>query len=305
MNLSFIVKGTGKRTKKFTARVHAMAERLGATSCKVYQTSRAGHAIELARASVEDGDTHIVAVGGDGTVHEVLNGMMSATHRPLPYLGVLSYGTANDFVRTAGLTNGLPQLERLIESDSYQRIDAGLINFHDAEGNPESRYFLNIADLGLGAAVLKKVKSLPEAVPASLSFYSSIMATLMHYRNTPVSFKTREKHWTGKAKMLAVANGRCFGNGTWIAPEAQLDDGNLQVVCIGDVSLRDYLKHLPSLSKGKVIDDPRIVYDKSDYVEVDAMEGKLALEADGEFLGYAPARFEVVPGAVRLLCELQ
>lgn len=304
MDLAFIIKGTAVRKGKLSRSIDRMASRLGANSCKVYRTNRPHHAPELARAAVEDGDTHIIAIGGDGTAHEVLNGMMAATQRPLPFFGILSNGQANDFVRTAELTGGLKQLERLLETESYKRIDAGKVYYSNSAGQPESRWFLNIADLGLGASVVQKVKKLPGRVPASLAYYPSIMATLLHYRNVPVSYKTTESDWTGKTKMLAIANGCCFGNGTWIAPQAELDDGKFHLVCIGDVSLRDYLQHLPQLNNATVIDDPRIRYVATDVVEVDAIPGTLPLEADGEFLGYAPARFEVVPGALRLLCEL-
>lgn len=269
----------------------------------ILPTQYAGHAIELAAEACKTNCSHVVAVGGDGTAHEVLNGIMTVPTRNRPNFGVLPFGSANDFVRSAGLTGGLAQLETLLKQGSTAQVDVGQVYFHDAEGNEQMRYFLNIADLGLGASVMQKIARLPRFVPASIAYHGSIVATLFDYRNIPLAYQTAETQWSGKAKMLAVANAQCFGNGTWIAPHAHINSGKLALVCIGDVSLGDYVRHLPSLQKARKISDSRVEYLHAHRVTVEAESGKLPLEADGEFLGFAPATFEIIPGAVSLICD--
>ena len=142
MKIAFIIKGLIKNKFRLTEEIMDPFP-----AAEIFETKQAFHAVELAKNAVENNFTHIIAVGGDGTLSEVVNGMALSGKENLPVLGLLSYGTANDFSKTTKLYGSISQLKNLIENNSTRKIDIGNVKFTGKNQMPEERYFINIGDI--------------------------------------------------------------------------------------------------------------------------------------------------------------
>lgn len=292
--IGFILNGKGRRKKKFFKELEQVRENVRDIEFNVVETSESGHAQSLASEFANEGYSHLIAVGGDGTLHEALNGLMK-NFNPEIVLGNYPLGTANDFIKSINTPKSLTSLFQSVRSNDYQTIDIGRI-----QTNSEERFFINIADIGLGAEVVKRVNKSSKFLGADLTFSLAILRSLWSYKNLPVTCKASEWEYKGKVKSLVMANGRYFGSGLCIAPDASLNDGKFQITVFGDISVRDYIKHSQEAKKGLKISHQTVDYKMTNAIEITTAE-KCGIEADGEFVGYCPATFSVVPNKVRFL----
>jgi len=267
-----------------------------------YFTDYSGHATLLAEKAALQRDSLLIAVGGDGTINEVVNGMMRVDEeiRKTLALAILPIGTGNDFVKSTGLNHSMENLIQAIHLHKSVPIDLGSVSSHQ-DGKLQTRYFINIADAGLGGLVAKKFVGLVRWLPAHLAYHVSILRAFLGFRHAMVHVKGDNFEYSGKLLSLCAANGQWFGSGLGIAPHANIQDGNLAFVILGDVSLFDYLKYLPKVKKKEFITHPSLFYYKGKYCEIDILEGENLMELDGEFLGPAPARLQIHPKAISLI----
>jgi len=267
-----------------------------------FYTDYVGHAMQLAERAAREGFRFLVALGGDGTVNEVVNGIMALPPalRGEVRLAIVPVGSGNDFVRSSGLGHSLESLEVAIRTDRPVFMDVGSISHIEEVGKPV-RYFANIADAGIGGLVAGKMRSLLNWLPATLAYQVSILRSFLSFRHPRVRLNSDTFQYTGKLLSLCAANGQWFGSGLGIAPHADIQDGQLAFVVLGDVSLSDYLRHLPAVRKKSFISHPHIQYHKGQFCEIEILEGDCLLEADGEYLGKAPVRMGIHPGAISLL----
>lgn len=268
-------------------------------NAQFFLTKRKKHAIELARQATEEGCDYLVAVGGDGTLHEVINGVCqsSTPSDAYPIIGLLPYGSANDFARSAGLTKSIESLIELIHSHSFYEIDLGKIELHNGD---ETRYFVNVAGIGLGPEVVKSLADSSSWLGPGFNYFRHIIKGFINYAMKEVSCTSKTWQWKGKLLQLAVANGRFFGNGICIAPDAKLTDNQLQVAVFGKLTIWDYLRNIGKLKRCRKIDHPEVNYYLSKEVLI-ACQTSCGIEADGEYVGVAPATIRVVPKAIKLL----
>lgn len=262
-------------------------------------TLRKKHAIELAKQATENGCDYLVAVGGDGTLHEVINGMLQANIPAIEYpaIGLLPHGSANDFARTAGISKSIEKLFALIKSNTTQKIDIGKIIVKQTQ---ETRYFMNIAGVGLGAEVAKNLERSSSMLGPGFNYFKHIIKGFLGYVKKEVSCTSSTWQWKGKLLQMAVANGRYFGDGICIAPDARLTDGQFQVAIFGDLSIWDYLKNFVNLKKGVKINHPQVSYNDANEVLLKS-SATCGIEADGEYVGLAPATINVLPKAICFL----
>ncbi len=268
-------------------------------SVQFISTLRKKHAIELAKQATENGCDYMVAVGGDGTLHEVINGMLQANITPneYPVIGLLPYGSANDFARTAGISNSIEALITLIRSNTTQKLDLGKIILQQPQ---ETRYFINIAGVGLGAEVAQNLEQSSSVLGPGFNYYKHIIKGFLSYVKKEVSCTSGTWQWKGKLLQMAVANGRYFGNAICIAPDAKLTDGQFQLAIFGDLSIWDYLKNFGNLRKGVRINLPQVSYHTANEVLLESNDA-CGIEADGEYVGLAPATISVLPKAIFFL----
>lgn len=295
MQIGLILHGRTDRKNSFNKLLQRYADIISGEPLRVIPTRYPAEAIEIARQLANEGYTHIIAVGGDGSFNEIINGIMLSNNRAC-VASLLPYGTANDWSRTWPCSGTLPDLFRRIHSGQTKYVDIGYLEFE----TQRSKYFVNIADTGLGAQVVREVNQSAKWPGPELTYFLSILKIFRTYRNKYVHCSTPDWKWSGKCKSIIVANGRSFGNGLLIAPDADPTDGLLQLVIIGDVSLIDYLRYLPDLKKGRLIRHPQVIYKQVSSVCLSTDE-RDEIEADGESMGELPVKISLLPNALRLL----
>ncbi|MQY67491.1 MAG: YegS/Rv2252/BmrU family lipid kinase [Dehalococcoidia bacterium] len=278
--------------------INRLLERIGLTFDFNY-TEGVGHAIELAQAAASDGYRYLVAVGGDGTVNEVANGILLSRNAAATVLGVVSTGTGSDFARSAGLARDYTTACNNLTSSKRLTIDVGVVEYQ-RDGKRQERFFVNSAGVGFDAAVVKETERLPKFFGGTIPYVAGMLRTLVSYRNKNIVLKVGDEEERKRVLNVAVANGNYCGGGMRIAPDAELDDKLLDVVVFGDMSKFEILKEFPTIYKGTHINHPKVSVKKAANVSIESAKPMLVY-ADGELLGECPASFRVVPAALSLV----
>ncbi len=261
-------------------------------------TEGPGHATFLAREALDSGIRFLVAVGGDGTVHEVVNGMIDNDRAvdPEAVLGVVAAGTGSDFIKTFGI-RALPgaAVGHLDGPNSFP-IDIGKIVYTEG-GREVTRYFPNIAEVGLGAEVVARAAKLPRWLGPTVYLFA-FWLTMGRHKVAQVKVDLVDRTYEGPMNNMVVANGQFFGGGMKIAPKAAPTDGLLDVQ-IEHARKKDAIAMMPKVFKGAHLPHPDVKEAKRVRCSISS-ERPLLIEADGEVLGHTPARFEVLRDIIRL-----
>jgi diacylglycerol kinase (ATP) len=248
-----------------------------------------GHLAQRAREAV---DSLLVVIGGDGTVNEVVNGVAGADAE----IAVLPCGTGQDFGRTHDLPGGFDDAVRVALGGETRIIDLGRV---ECEGGP-SRFFANVGSAGMSGAVARRANTMSKALGGRTTFFYALTREFLAWQNTRVVVEFADgSRRAGPMHDVIVANGRYHGGGMKLAPDARQDDAVFDVVLIGDVTKLDFVTTAPKLYSGRYLSHPKVELLRSSTVRIDAGE-RLPLEVDGEPIGTTPARFEIVPAALRL-----
>jgi diacylglycerol kinase (ATP) len=266
-------------------------------------TARPHDAIALTREALREGFTRVVAVGGDGTLNEIVNGWFDPdTLRPInpdACLGLLPSGTGGDFRKTAGIPKHHAAACALLARGDVRSIDAGRIDYHGG-GAPAPRWYVNIADCGLGGDVVHRVNSSRKSAGGTATFLYHSLAALMRYGNRMVRVDVDGRVTEGPLQSVVVANGRYFGGGMHIAPHAALDDGLFDVITVTNHGRRRSLTGLSGLYRGTHIGRPGITFTRGRTVTVTPLEQRPVLfDVEGEQVGRAPATLTCLPGVLR------
>jgi len=278
--------------------ISKLLERIGLSFDFEY-TQGVGHAIELARAAASDGYRYLVAVGGDGTVNEVANGILYSTGATSTALGIVSTGTGSDFVRSVGIPRDYATACSTLTSSMRLSIDVGVVEYQ-SKGQTLKRFFVNAAGVGFDAAVVRETERLPKFFGGTIPYVAGMLRTLFSYKNKPVVVRVGDEVESYRVLNVVVANGGYLGGGMYIAPQAELGDSLLDVVIIGDMSKLELLKEFPSVYKGTHINHPKIRMKKATDISIESSEPMLVY-ADGELLGECPASFRVMPSALSIV----
>ncbi len=274
-------------------------------SYTLLRTERPWHAAELARHAAREGYSVVVAVGGDGTANEVLNGLMLARREGsgTPAMGVLCVGRGNDFAFGVGIPKPLEAGVAVLAADQRRRIDLGRV-----QGGlyPEGRFFGNGVGIGFDAVVgfealkLKRLSGFPSYIVAALK------TIFLYYRAPQVRIQADEIDLTLKALMVSIMNGRRMGGGFWMAPSARHDDACFDLCIAAEVSRPQILALIPRFLQGTQAHHPAIRMAQAQRVTVTALQGSLPAHADGETLctdgreltlDIVPAALDVVTAA--------
>lgn len=262
-------------------------------------TEYARHAEELAAALPDDASCVIVA-GGDGSVSEVVNGLMRRPQNLRPPVCILPSGSGNDAARMLRLRrSGHDVLERL----ARQRIvewDVMKATLTGTSGQPVVRYGLNVLSTGITAEVLNIYNRMMRGLPPDVGYAAAAVLAFTRYRAQPVDLESDGHGISASPLLVAIANCQWFGSGIGIAPQAQPDDGLLNVTTAERIGPLGFIGILPQLRKGTVMIDDRIRYTTARSVQIRS-KSPLGVEIDGEFSGFTPVRVEVIPKAVRII----
>jgi len=261
-------------------------------------TEGVGHAIELAREAANNGCQFLVAVGGDGTVHEVANGILLSNELNEASIGIISTGTGGDFIRSAGIDKDYIKACSSLTGVKRRLIDVGVVEYHK-DGQSRKRFFINTSGVGFDAAVTETSNRLPKFLGGTIPYVIGLLKSLAGYKNKTVTISIGDKTESKRILSVVVANGCYFGGGMRVAPLADIDDGLLDVISIGDMGKLELLKAFPTIYKGTHINHPKVEMEKTTRVEIESAE-KFLVHADGEFLGEGPASFRLIPSALSI-----
>jgi len=284
--------------RKVLPRLEA-ALRAGGMEFDVSRTRAADETQQLARAALDDGIRYLIAVGGDGTVHHVVNGMFEG-RVPVAedaVLGVCGTGTASDFVRNFGLDRDVDRVARHLLTPHTMLMDVGVAEYLDSDGTRAERLFINIAEAGYGADVVRRAERLPRSLGRFrylLAAWAAIPRVPRTQAEVTVDFTSR----TLPLVELVVANGQFFGGGMKVAPRAIVQDGRLNVLAFTGTRSQVFLL-TTQLYAGEHLPHPEIVEYQSSTCSVTTTT-PLLIEADGEVLGTTPARFSLLKRTLQL-----
>ncbi|HSQ18875.1 MAG TPA: diacylglycerol kinase family protein, partial [Blastocatellia bacterium] len=267
-------------------------------------TTGPGEATEITREALFCGITRIVAVGGDGTLGEVLNGYFDSGGCAISNaasIALLPSGTGSDFGRSLRFTSRSDALRRVIGSET-RFLDAARAEFHERDGVSVSRTFINVASFGLGGDVSNLVNQWRERLPGWIGgrarFAAAALAALRRYKNIAVSLRLDGRDIWIDSNLIVLANGRFAGSGMMLAPHAALDDGLFDVILTDGATRWDVLRELPRIQRGRHLNNPRVRELRAREVWIDS-EKPMAIDLDGEMVGYTPAHLTILPSSVR------
>ncbi|XP_020598595.1 sphingoid long-chain bases kinase 2, mitochondrial [Phalaenopsis equestris] len=312
-DLVFIVnpKGANGRTGREWKKLLPYLKRRLGDQCNVHEsfTSGPSHAVDITREAIREGADAVIAVGGDGTLHEVVNGFFwagkqictlergSTIHATA--LGLLPLGTGSDFARTLGWKNDPHQAIERIAKGLRSKIDVGLITLL----GEEHHYFINVADIHLSAKAgyySSKYKSF-----GNFCYVLGALRAFIGHQNENLKIKVNGQDWVvfDKVTALCIGNAKFFGGGMKIVPTADPYSGNLEVVILQDFKWYDFVFKLYKLYNGSHISEKNVCSISVKSIEIAMGEGssEIYVQADGEHLGFLPVKFSILPAAIDFL----
>lgn len=262
-------------------------------------TEKPLQAIEISRTAIKEGTELIVGVGGDGTINEIANGFYENQRiiNPETVLGIVPSGSGCDFIRSLNIPLNLRKALSVITQAPSSWIDIGRVHYRSHSGKEEERYFLNVADFGIGGEVVKRVNENRMKRKAS-SYLRCLISTFISYNNKRVGIKIDGEELPIEEYLVGtVSNGRIFGKGMKIAPQAKLDDGLFDVVLVKGMKIMEFFRNVWKIYTGSHLSHPKISLIRGHKIEAYPEEGEkdILVELDGEQLGKLPAVFEVIP----------
>ncbi|MBN1772608.1 MAG: diacylglycerol kinase family lipid kinase [Deltaproteobacteria bacterium] len=270
------------------------------------ETAGPGDATRRVREALRAGAEQVVSVGGDGTHHEVVNGFFEEDGRPVregAVLAPLPGGTGGDFRKTLGYGRNPLELVALLGDRATRPCDVGHLSYIDHEGRPAARWFLNIASFGLGGLVDDLVNRSSKKLGGFISFAAATVRAMARFRPQIVRLQLNDRAEVVRTiSVVACANGRWFGGGMQIAPDAALDDGLFDVVTLPGQTLADYLLRGHRVYAGTHVTMPGVTVERARRVVAEPFDPDepVLLDVDGEAPGRLPATFELRTGLLRL-----
>ena len=249
----------------------------------VYITAGPGDAVEKAAKAVREGCDVVVAVGGDGTVNEVVNGIgMSGV-----VMGVIPAGSGNDFARTLQIPLDFDGALGCVLQGRTRPVDVGTVN---------GKCFVNVASVGFDAQVVMETNRIKDRIPGPLAYVLGVFKALTGYEAFDMEMETGHKTIRKRAVLVAVANGIFYGGGMKIAPKAVVDDGLFDVCLVEDMRKMRILRLFPLIYPGKHLLRPEVEYFRAARIRIECSKGYI--NSDGEIIGPCPADMELRPGGL-------
>lgn len=263
-------------------------------------TEAPGHAIELARTAAKKGYDMVVSVGGDGTIHEVVNGLYASGSIKDNLLGIVETGTGGDYVRTIGIPRQYEEACQRLLQPKCRTVDLGVVEY-TKNGSKAERLFVNFAGMGIDSEIVRRTTQQYKKLGGFPAYLMGMFTSLVKYHNHKISITIDGKMQEARILTVILNNGKYGGGGMFTAPQADLADGFLDVMVAGDLNKPEFLWSLPRLYKGTHLTHPKVNAKRAKEVEVKSLGEKLYLQADGELLGEVPARFRVLPAVLNLI----
>jgi YegS/Rv2252/BmrU family lipid kinase len=265
-------------------------------------TKEPGDAVRIAREAVELNYDYLLAVGGDGTVNEIINGMLMVKAQNInTKLIIYAQGTGSDLNRSLRLPNKIDKFISLIKRERIKKIRVVEAQFLNLEKQKEKRYFFNVADCGMGAEVAKKLNKNKKITSGSLNYILRIFQVLFNYQNKEVKIEADNKLiYQGKINTAVIAHGNYFGGGIKVAPEADLYSDKLNLILLKNFSRLGIVLNLIKGYKGKHLSHPLVDSYQAKKITIMTKES-VELELDGESVGSCGASFKISDREISVL----
>jgi diacylglycerol kinase (ATP) len=261
-------------------------------------STRPGEIADLAERAVAGGTRRLVAVGGDGTVCEAINGLMRGPHDDVE-LAVIARGTGKDFMHSHGIPTRLDAALDTARGGEVRRVDVGRARYTAWDGSAAESYFGNFGGAGISGAIARRANETSKALGGRVSFIWATLAVFSRWTSEKLVIVTDGERREGRFFEVLAMIGEFTAGGMRMAPAAAVDDALFDVVLIGDVSKADFVRTFPKVYRGRHLGHPKIELLRATSVTVEA-DRPLPVALDGEQPGTTPVTFEVVPGAIRL-----
>ena len=297
LKILIILNSISRKKKKFYHELLPVLQRHFQVT--VFETQYAGHAKVLAQDLASQYDV-MLAAGGDGTLNQVLNGMMTGATEPRPSLGIIPLGTGNDFARMFNIKATGEHIVSRLQQKSFPSTDVGCIETVNEQGVPVKKYFINVCSLGMGPEVVTRLSKSNRSLGPTLTYLKAITQTFFTHRPQPVQVTADNWSWSGWARVVGIANGKSFGNGMYIAPDAEVNDGLFSTFIASDLPLFKFLLYLQTIKSGKILRDSKIAYQTASAISLSSSQ-PTPIEAEGELQGWLPAKIFIQAGAVKFV----
>lgn len=280
----------------------ALADGLGEIDSAFTTAPRDAAAIAQREAGA--GRKLIIALGGDGTISEVADGVLSAgAAAKATEIALIPRGTGGDFRRTLELPDEVGAAARHIRDARAHTVDAGRVRYHAPDGSEAVRHFVNVASFGFSSAVASRANASSKRLGGRIAFFAATLRELIAHDNRDVWLTLDgQQRQRRRVVLAAVGNGRFFGGGMKICPDARIDDGALDLVTVGDLSRTEVVTNIGRLYDGTHLELEDVASARVTrlYAEPVDPDVKIPIELDGETPGHLPATFDIVPGALRI-----
>jgi diacylglycerol kinase (ATP) len=288
--------GAGRTGRRFAAIEAAVRGAVGDLEARL--TGAVGDGVALAREAARAGRRLVVAVGGDGTASEVVDGLVQGRYRG--EFGFIPCGTGGDLRRSLAIPGDVEGAARILGTAAPRAIDLGVVEFTASDGAPARRHFANVASCGLTGRVVERVNRSSKLLGGRLTFKLASARALLGWRDQRLRWRADGGPWTeASVTALSVCNARFFGGGMLVAPAAQVDDGLLDVTIWSGFGPADFVLRQRRIYDGRHVLLPNTRTLRARTVELEPLgDAPILLEADGEQPGRLPARFAVVPRAL-------
>jgi diacylglycerol kinase (ATP) len=301
--------GGGRTGETFDAMRDVITRAIG--DVDVTLTERSRHASEIARDAALEGRETVVAVGGDGSIHEVVNGLMRARAEGAARtrLGVIGQGIGGDFRKTLGIEHRLDRYCSALAGGRTRTIDVGRFRAAAEDSDDIEGYFVNILSVGLGGLVDRYVAEGSRRLGGTFAYFTASARALLESAIGALACTIHEgdrvREQEISTRSMAICNGRFFGSGMEIAPMARLDDGLFEVVDLGSAGLLRFAAVSSQVYSGRHVEHPDVQHFQCNRITMellnkDARE-RFLLDIDGEPLGRMPLTIEVIPSALEVL----
>ncbi|MGE5652689.1 MAG: diacylglycerol/lipid kinase family protein [Bacillota bacterium] len=259
-----------------------------------------GHATSLAQEAAQNGFGRIVAVGGDGTVNEVVEGLANLPDTVQPVLGIVGLGTGNDLIKTLGIPLDPKMAIERLQNGSEIQIDLGSVRYIDFQSEPQQRYFANIAALGFAADVVVATNAMGKWLRGTLPYLLGLAKTFATFRNQPMRISYDGRIWQGMSSLAVIANCQYFGGGMKVAPQADPSDGFLDLVILENLSKAELARHFPKVYRGDHLQIPQVKTLRGRQIEITS-ETTCLFQVEGDVVGTTPVSINVVPRRLKVI----
>jgi YegS/Rv2252/BmrU family lipid kinase len=290
--------GTGATGRKWS-RIQETLDQTGLEYDFVH-TDGKGDAVTLARQAALDGYRMVVAVGGDGTLNEVVNGLMDSGRSQDITMGILNTGTGCDFARFLDIPRDFDLACSRLVNPVKEGADIGVVECQ-RDGEPYRRCFISTASLGFDGEVAEAAEKRPRIFHSVTSYFMGVIEALGSYHNKTIHLTLDDSSEELCICSVVIANGGFYASGMRIVPDANLQDGLFEVMIVGDINKFDLIQTLPRAYLGGThINHPKVRLEKASRIHIQSEE-RVLIQADGELLGETPAIFYILPSALNLV----